>query len=341
MHDLNLETPMMKLPRRQFLRLAAGAGACLAVSRIASAQAYPSRPITIIVPSGAGGPQDVIARILAEHMGSSLGQAIIIENVAGANGALGIGRVARAKPDGYTLAFSVSSATHVFNAATYALPYDVVNDFEPIALATRDSGLVIVARNAMPANNLRELIAWLRANPGKASQGNTGPGSPAHVAGIMFQKQTGTRFEFVSYRSAGQAMQDVIAGHIDMMFTSPSIALAAVQSGSVKAYAIASSSRSTVAAEIPTVDEAGLPGFYFWGWHALWSPKDTPRDAITRLNAAVVDALANPAVRKRITDLGLEIFPREQQTPEALGVLQRAEIKKWWPILKEAGIKGE
>ena len=331
----------MKLPRRQFLQLAAGAAALPIVSRIASAQSYPSRPITIIVPTGAGGPQDVIARVVAEGMRERLGQAVIIENVAGANGTLGIGRVARAKPDGYSLAFSVSSATHVFNAAMYALPYDVISDFEPVALVTRDTGAVIVAKKAMPANSLKELIAWLGGNPDKASLGHTGPGSPAHISGALFQRLTGTRFQFVSYRSAGQAMQDVIAGHIDMMFTSPSIGLAPAQAGSVKAYAVMARNRLAASPDIPTVDEAGLPGFYTSGWHALWAPKGTPREVIARLNAAVVDALADTAVRTRLADLGLLIVPREQQTPEALRAFQKAEIEKWWPIIKEAGIKAE
>ena len=329
---------MLKLPRRQFLQLAAGTAALPAVARIASAQAYPSRPITIIVPTGAGGPPDVVARIVVERMRRSLGQAVIIENVPGANGTLGIGRVARAKPDGYTFAFSNSFSTHVVNAAIYALPYDVVNDFEPIALVTNGSQL-IVAKKAMPANDLSGLVGWLKANPGKASLGQTGPGSPAHVAGILFQKQTGTRFQFANYRSAGQAVQDLIAGHIDLMVTSPTIALAPVQAGSIKAYAVTARNRLAMAPDISTVDEAGLPGLYTSIWYALWAPKGTPRDVIARLNAAVVDALADTSVRARLTDLGLEIFPREQQTPEALGAFQKAEIDKWWPIIKEAGIK--
>lgn len=332
---------MMTLPRRRFLQLAANAAALPAVARLASAQAYPSRPITVVVPTGAGGPQDVIARVVTDHMRGSLGQAIVIENVPGANGTLGIGRVARAKPDGYTLAFSISSATHVFNAAIYALPYDVINDFEPVAMVTRDTGAMIVATKGMPANDLRELIAWLGANPDKASLGHTGPGSPAHISGTLFQKQTGTRFQFVSYRSAGQAMQDVIAGHIDMMFTSPSIGLAPAKAGSVKAYAVMARDRLAAAPEIPTVDEAGLPGFYTAGWHALWAPKGTPPEVVATLNAAVVDALADTPVRKRLADLGLQIVPREQQTPDALRAFQKAEIERWWPVIKEAGIKAE
>ena len=329
---------MMK--RRQFLQLAAGAAALPTVSRFASAQAFPSRPITVVVASSSGGPADVIARIIAEGMRASLGQPVIIDNAGGGNGMIGIGRVARAKPDGYTLAFSVSFSTHVVHGAIHRLPYDVISDFEPVALVT-DSPQVILAKKAMPANDLNELIGWLRANTDKASLGQTGPGSPAHVAGILFQKQTGTRFQFANYRSAGQAMQDMIAGHIDLMFVAPNIALEHVRAGTIKAYAVTDKSRLAAAPEIPTVDEAGLPGFYASPWHAFWAPKGTPREVIARLNAAVVDSLADTTVRKRLNDIGMQIVPRDQQTPKALGAFQKAEIEKWWPILKEAGIKVE
>jgi len=327
--------------RRRFLRLAAGAPVFPVVSRIANgAQAFPSRPITVVVPTGAGGPQDVVARIVVERMRSSLGQPLIIENVPGANGNLGTGRVARAKPDGYTLAFSVSFATHVVNAAIYALPYDVVGDFEPVALVA-DAPSVVLTKKAIAANDLKELIAWIKSNPEKASLGHTGPGSPAHVGGILLQKMTGGQFQFATYRSAGQAIQDLVAGHIDLMLSAPSIALEHVRVGSIRAYAVMGKERLAVAADIPTVDEAGLPGFYTSPWYAAWAPKATPRELVAQINAAVVDALADPVVRKRLTDLGLAIFPREQQTPEALRAFHKLEIEKWWPIIKEAGIKVE
>lgn len=328
------------IKRRQFLQFAGSAVACCATAHMASAQTYPSRPITVIVPTGAGGPQDVIARVITEHMRGSIGQPLIIENLPGANGSLGIGRLARANPDGYTLGFSVSSATHVFNAVMYALPYDVIDDFEPVALVTRDTGQLIVAKKAMPANNLAELLTWLRANPGRASLGHTGLGSPAHVTSILFQRQFGISLQDVAYRNAGQAIQDVVGGHIDMMFTSPSIALAPIQAGNIKGYAVLAKDRLKTAPDIPTGDEAGLPGFYTGGWHAFWAPKSTPRDVIIKLNAVIVDALANAAVQKRLTELGLLIVHPEQQSPEALRAFQRAEIERWWPILKEAGIKG-
>jgi tripartite-type tricarboxylate transporter receptor subunit TctC len=331
---------MVTFLRRRFLQFAAGAAALPAVTRVVWAQTYPTRPITIIVPSGAGGPTDLIARIITEHMRRFLGQAIIIENVTGANGNLGISRVARAKPDGYTLAFSVSSSTHVINGAIYTLTYDVVNDFAPIALVA-DNPLLILAKNAMPASDLKGLITWLKANPNAASLGQTGPGSPAHLAGILFQKQTEGRFQFANYRSVSQAMQDLVGGHIDLMFVAPNIALEHVRAGRIKAYAVTAKKRLAMAPDIPTVDEGGLPDFYPSVWYAFWAPKGTPRDVIGRLNAAVVDALADTAVRVRLAELGQGIFPREQQTPEALDAHQKAEIEKWWPIIKAANIKAD
>jgi tripartite-type tricarboxylate transporter receptor subunit TctC len=300
---------------------------------------YPSRPITIVVPFPAGGPTDALGRILAEPIRVALGQSVMIENVAGAAGSIGVGRVARAKPDGYTLSLSISS-TFVANGAVYNLPYDVVKDFEPIAQVAREP-LVIVAKKAMPANDLKGLIAWLKANPDRALQGAAGVGTPGHIAGVFLQRLTDTRFQFVQYRGGAPLMQDLVAGRIDFDIDSQASAVPQAQAGRIRAYAVTAKSRLATAPEIPTVDEAGFPGFHFSVWLALFAPKGVPKDVIAKLNAAVVNALADPAVRERIGAQGMEIPLREELTPEALGALQKADIEKWWPIIKAAGIRAE
>jgi len=293
----------------------------------------------MIVPFPAGGPSDTLARVLSEHMRGSLGQPIVIENVAGASGSIGVGRVARAAPDGYTLTLG-NWPTHVINGAVYALPYDLRTDFEPVSLIANNPQL-IVAKKAMPAQNLGEFIGWLRANPDKASKGTSGVGSAIHVAGVFLQKETGTRFQFVPYRGGAPAMQDLAAGQIDFMIDLAANALPHVRAGSIKAYAVTDKRRLPSAPEIPTVDEAGVPGLHVSTWFGLWGTKGTPKTVVTKLNAALVEALADPAVRKRFADLGQEMFPREQQTPQALAAFHKAEIEKWWPIIKAAGIKAE
>jgi tripartite-type tricarboxylate transporter receptor subunit TctC len=329
----------MKLPRRRFLHLAAGAAALPVVSRTASAQAYPTRPIMMIVPFAAGGPTDVLARILAEHMRTTLGHTVLIENVTGASGTLAGIRAARATPDGYTITIG-HWGTHVLNGAIYQLQYDVLHDFEPVALIANGPQLII-GRPALPARDLRELIGWLKANPNKATAGTAGPGSGAHVAGVFFQTLTGTNFSFVPYRGAGPALNDLMAGHIDLMFDQATNSLAQVRGGNVRAYAVTSRSRLASAPDIPTVDEAGLPGLYIAYWHGIWAPKNTPGEVIAKLNAAILAALANPAVQQRFLELGQETPPPEGQTPAALKSHQTAEIEKWWPIVKTANIKAE
>jgi tripartite-type tricarboxylate transporter receptor subunit TctC len=302
---------------------------------MAWAQTYRSRPITIVVGLAVGGAADTIARMIGERMKNSLGQPVIVENVTGAGGTIAVGRVARAAPDGYTLSLG-NNGSHVVTGATYAIHYDLLNDFEPIALLSTGPS-VLVARKTMPADDLKGLIAWLKSN--KATGGIT-PGSFSHVVGLFLQKSTGTRFQFVPYRGAAPVIQDLVAGQIDLAITDPVVTLPQVRAGTIKAYGVTTKARLVSAPDIPTLDEAGLAGFDISLWHGLWTPKATPKNIIGKLNAAVMEALSVPAVRARLADLGQEIFPPDQQTPEALGA-QKAEFEKWWPIIKEFGLKAE
>jgi tripartite-type tricarboxylate transporter receptor subunit TctC len=319
------------------LTTAAIAAAMLAGIMSAGAQNYPSKPITFIVPFAAGGPTDAIARVLGERMRQTLGQTILVENVTGAGGTLGVARAVRSAADGYTLSIG-HLGTHVVNGAIYPLNFDLVNDLAPVAMVTSNP-MMIISKNDVPAKNLKELIAWIKANDGKVSAGTAGAGSGAHFAGVYFAQLIGANLQFVPYRGTGPALQDLVAGQIDIIVDQASNSLAQVQAGKIRAYGIAADTRLAAEPSIPTVDEAGLPGFYIQIWSAIWVPKDTPKDIIAKLNAAVVEALADPAVRKRLAEVGLDIPPRAQQTPEALAAHQQAEVKKWWPMIKAANIK--
>jgi tripartite-type tricarboxylate transporter receptor subunit TctC len=321
------------------LRIATGCVLLWGGIAAAPAQVYPSRPITMVVPFAAGGPVDTVARILSEPMRATLGQSIIVENVTGAAGSIGVGRVARAAPDGYTLSIGHWS-THVVNGAIYPLPYDLLRDLEPIVLLPSNP-MIVVSKNAVPAKNLNEFVGWIKANEGKVSAGTAGAGSATHVAGVYFQNVTGTRFQFVPYRGTGPALQDLVAGQIDFIVDQASNSLQHVRDGKIRAYAVTASARLPSAPDIPTVAEAGLPSLDISVWYGLWAPKDTPKEIIAKLNNAAVQALSEPTVRQRFAELGLDIPPRDRLTPEALAAYQKAEIEKWWPVIRGANIKTE
>jgi tripartite-type tricarboxylate transporter receptor subunit TctC len=305
----------------------------------AAAQSYPSRPITLIAPFPAGGPADSIARVVAEPMREALGQPVVIENVPGAGGNLGVGRLARSEPDGYTIGIGQWS-THVVNPVTYTLPYNVQTDFEPIALLTITPQLII-ARKDFPAKDVKELVAWLKANPDQATSATVGAAGGAQMSAIYFQNETGTKFRFVPYRGGGPAVQDMAAGQVDLMFDQAANALGPVRAGSVKAYAVMSKMRWPALPDVPSIDESGTPGLYVAYWHAMWAPKGTPKDIVAKLNAAVARVLADPAVSKRLSDIGHDVLPADQRTPEALAAYHKAEIDKWWPIIRASGLKAQ
>ncbi len=312
------------LHRRTFLHLSAFAVAQLAFQRVVRAQSYPDRPITLVVPFPAGGPTDVIARIFAERLRQALGQAAIVENVAGAGATIGVARVIRAAPDGYTLSAG-NSTSHVGGPAIYPFTYDILNDLEPVALLSM-SPTLLVARKDFPANTVQDLIVWLKANPGKATGGTSGAGSSGQLASILFQSQTGTRFQVVPYRGAAPAMQDLVGGQIDLQ---------------IKALAVLAPARWAPTPDVPTIDEAGVPGLHLSLWNGIWAPKGTPHDVIMKLNSVIRSALADTAVKQRLLELGQITPSSEQQTPQALAAYHKAEIEKWWPIIKAANIKVE
>lgn len=334
--DINVEGPeSARLRRRNFLRLIGGS-ALWQVMSAESSEPYPSRPITLVVPYPPGGGADVIGRILAELVRDRLGQSLVVENTSGAAGNIGVGRVARANPDGYSIVIG-NWSTHVVNAAVYALQFDPFKDFEPVALVGTAPWL-IVGRKGLPGENLHELIAWLKAHPDRATVGTAGVGSGEHVSGMLFEQVTGSQVRFVPYRGAALAMQDMVAGRIDLMLTGPIPALPQLRAGAIKAYAVTSRTRLPQVPDVPTTEELGV-AYRFAFWHALWAPKGTRRDIISKLNSAVIAALAEPAARRRLADLGLQVSPADQQTPEALLALHKAEAEKWWPLVKAANIR--
>jgi tripartite-type tricarboxylate transporter receptor subunit TctC len=314
-------------------RLVAALLLIVSCSALAQAQPFPSRPLSLIVPFPPGGSTDAAARIMAERMRETLGQPIVIENVGGAGGSIGVGRLARSVPDGYT--FDIGQwDTHV-GSIIYKLDYDLEKDFEPIALVSNNPQLM-VAKNDLPAKTLSELVKWMKDNPGKINFVNQN--AAANVTGVLFEKLTGQKVQFIPYRGAGPAMTDLVAGTVDLLVVQGAVALPQIRAGKIKALANLSPQRSASMPDIPTSDESGVKGLYMSGWFGFWAPKGTPKDVIAKLNAATADALADPALQKRFSDLGLDVAPRQQQTPEGLAAFQKAEIEKWWPIIKSAGI---
>jgi len=322
-----------------WLLLAAALAAFIGGAGRAAAETFPSRPITIVVPYPAGGVTDTLVRLLGDRMKDTLGQPVVTENLGGGAGTIGVGRVTRAAPDGYTLALG-NVETTVLAAKTMTIPYDVVADLEPVALLP-SYPFLLVTTNDVPAKNLKDLVTWIKANPQKVLQGVVGAGTMQQLCGLSLQKTLAAKWQFVPYRGGTPAMQDMLAGQINFMCTATGSFLPLVRNGQIRAYAVTANRRMDSAPEIPTVDEVGLPGLYASVWNALWAPKDTPKAIVTELNAVVTQALADPAIRSRIADMGLDMPAADQRTPDALRALQKADIEKWWPIIQDAGLKAE
>jgi tripartite-type tricarboxylate transporter receptor subunit TctC len=313
--------------------------AMLAFGGPALADNYPSHSITMVVPFSAGGPTDSMARILADAMRTTLGQNLVIENVTGAGGSIGVGRVARAAPDGYTISIG-HLGTHVANGAIYKLGYDLDTDFEPVVLLPSNP-MIFVSTNSVPAKSLSELLAWLKARSTPVAAGTAGAGSASHIAGLYFEKETGIKLQFVPYRGTAPALTDLVAGQIDIIIDQTSNSIAQVRAGTIRPYAITDDKRVESLPDVPTVDEAGLKGFHMTLWSGLWLPKGTPKDIVAKINAAAVTAMKDPTVRKKFLDLGLEVPAEDRLTPEVLGAFQKSEIAKWWPMIKAANVKVE
>lgn len=313
--------------------------ATLGASSSGTAQSYPSRPITIVVPFSAGGPTDTLARIVGERMRKILGQAVLVYNTPGAGGSIGTGKVVRSAPDGYMVSIG-HWGTHVVNGAYYSLPFNLLTDLEPVAMIASNPQ-VIISKTAVPAKNLKELIAWISENQDKVLMGAGAAGSASHMAAIYFGNMIGVKFHFVAYRGGAPALQALVAGEIDLYVPQISNVASHIKAGKIRAYAVTANTRLAAVPEVPTVDEAGLPRLHISTWHGIWLPKGTPREVVMKLNAAIVETLAEPAVQQRFADLGQEIPAREQQTPEALFAHHKAEIDKWWPMIKAAGLKPE
>jgi tripartite-type tricarboxylate transporter receptor subunit TctC len=308
----------------------------LAWTTAAAADDFPSRPITIIVPYAAGGPSDVMARILADRMQKTLGQPVIVEDITGAAGSIGVGRAVRSAPDGYTISFG-HLGSHVCNGAIYKLDYDLVTDLDPVVLLPNNP-MVVVSKNGVPAKTMPELLAWLKSQPNPVTAGTAGAGSGSHIAGLALESATGVKLQYVPYRGTGPAMNDLVAGNIDIIVDQLSNSINQIRGGTIRAYAVTDTKRSDQAPDIPVTDEAGLPGFHMTLWSGMWVPKGTPKDVVAKLNKAANEALNNPETRTRLEKLGLTMPPADQSTPEALGTWQKAEIAKWWPIIKAAHV---
>lgn len=323
---------------RALAPLVVGGMVCI-FSGMAVSQPWPSRPIAVVVPFAAGGPTDLLARIISEPMRRYLGQTVIVDNVAGAGGSIGVARVVRAPPNGYTVSIG-HWGTHVVNGAYYKLDYDLLKDLDPVGMFA-DNPQVVVSNNAVPAKDMKELVAWIKGNQDKLRFGTAGIGGASHMAGIYFMNRIGARTEYIAYRGGAPVMSALLGGEVNLYMAVVAAAVQQTRLGKIRAYMVTAKNRQAAASEIPTADEAGMPGLYTSVWHALWVPKGTPRDVNMKLNAALVDAIGNPDVRKRFVDLGQEIPSREGLTQQALARHHKAEIDKWWPLIREAGLKAE